>query len=80
MWRLVGKKDLHLLNSVVNEEVAGHQFIEVQKRQNPKTGRKGEMMGYHRYSFRLTDAETDVVVWEDDYEFKKTGRRGTAYR
>ena len=45
-----------------------------------KTGRGGKMQGYHRYSFRLTDAETDVVVWEDDYEFKKYGRRGTAYR
>jgi len=45
-----------------------------------KVGRKGKMLGYHRYSFRLIDAEMDVVVWEDDYEFKKTGRRGTAYR
>jgi PBP1b-binding outer membrane lipoprotein LpoB len=43
------------------------------------SGRKG-MMGYHRYSFRLTDAETTQVVWEDDYEFKKHGRRGTAYQ
>jgi PBP1b-binding outer membrane lipoprotein LpoB len=45
-----------------------------------KAGRKGKMQGYHRYSFRLTDAETDIVVWEDDYEFKKYGRKGTAYR
>jgi len=45
-----------------------------------KADEKGRMLGYHRYAFRLTDAETDVVVWEKDYEFKKVGRRGTAYR
>ena len=45
-----------------------------------KADEKGRMLGYHRYSFRLTDAETDVVTWEKDYEFKKYGRRGTAYR
>ncbi|MBU0616486.1 MAG: penicillin-binding protein activator LpoB [Planctomycetes bacterium] len=45
-----------------------------------KSGQGGKMQGYHRYSFRLTDAETSIVVWEDDYEFKKYGRRGTAYR
>lgn len=45
-----------------------------------KAGADGKMLGYHRYSFRLTDAETDVVAWEKDYEFKKHGRRGMAYR
>jgi hypothetical protein len=45
-----------------------------------KTGPRGKMQGYHRYSFRLTDSETSVIVWEKDYEFKKYGRRGTAYR
>ncbi len=45
-----------------------------------KADSTGRMVGYHRYSFRLTDAETDIVVWEDDYEFKKQGRRGMAYR
>lgn len=45
-----------------------------------KAGGGGKSMAYHRYSFRLTDAETGVVAWEKDYEFKKQGRRGTAYR
>jgi len=45
-----------------------------------KTGSDGTVLGYHRYSFRLTDTETSVVAWEDDYEFKKHGRRGTVYR
>ena len=29
---------------------------------------------YTRYAFRLVDAETEVVVWEDSYETKKTGK------
>lgn len=45
-----------------------------------KAGSRGKMQAYHRYSFRLTDAETDVVVWENDYEFKKYGRKGMPYR
>jgi len=45
-----------------------------------KADGKGTMQGYHRYSFRLTDAQRDTVVWEKDYEFKKQGRRGMAYR
>ncbi|NIA15460.1 MAG: hypothetical protein GWP08_15460 [Nitrospiraceae bacterium] len=45
-----------------------------------KASSGGKMLGYHRYSFRLTDAETNTIVWENDYEFKKYGRRGMAYR
>lgn len=45
-----------------------------------KPGRAGKILASHRYSFRLTDAETSQVVWEKDYEFKKLGQRGTAYR
>lgn len=32
---------------------------------------------YTRYSFRLTDAESSDIIWEDAYEVKKLGRRGT---
>lgn len=35
---------------------------------------------YYRYSFQLTEAETSAIVWEDDYEFKKVGERGTSHR
>lgn len=45
-----------------------------------KPGANGQILASHRYSFRLTDAETSQVVWEKDYEFKKLGQRGTAYR
>ena len=31
---------------------------------------------YTRYSFRLTDAESSDIIWEDVYEVKKLGRRG----
>ena len=30
---------------------------------------------YMRFSFRLVDAETSELVWEDEYEFKKVGGR-----
>jgi len=39
-----------------------------------------QMSAYHRYSFRLTDAETGVILWEDEYEFKKYGRPGIGYQ
>ncbi len=31
---------------------------------------------YTRYSFRLTDAESTDILWEDDYEVKKVGEAG----
>ena len=34
---------------------------------------------YHRYSFRLTNAETKEVIWEDEYEVKKAGKRAIIY-
>lgn len=45
-----------------------------------KAGKSGKMVASHRYSFRLTDAEDSKIVWEDSYDFKKVGQRGTAYR
>ena len=35
---------------------------------------------YYRYSFRLTNAETSGIVWEDDYEFKKAAKEGFSRR
>ncbi|MCK5269435.1 MAG: hypothetical protein KAJ46_01570 [Sedimentisphaerales bacterium] len=35
---------------------------------------------YYRFSFQLTNAENSAIVWEDDYEFKKAAKSGTAYR
>jgi len=35
---------------------------------------------YWRLSFRLTDAATSVIVWEDDYEIKKSSTVGDVYR
>lgn len=32
---------------------------------------------YTRFAFRLTDAESGLIVWENDYEIKKAGRAGT---
>lgn len=35
--------------------------------------------GYYRLSFRLTDAVTQVIVWEKEYELKKVSKRGSIY-
>ena len=43
-----------------------------------RDGRMREV--YYRYSFTLTDSETSAIVWERDYEFKKAGNVGTAFR
>lgn len=31
---------------------------------------------YTRYSFRITDAESSEIIWEDEYEVKKTEHQG----
>lgn len=36
--------------------------------------------GYYRLSFRLTDAATSAIVWEDEYEIKKASTIGGVYR
>ena len=35
---------------------------------------------YWRFSFRLTDAATSAIVWENDYEIKKHSTAGMMYR
>ena len=34
---------------------------------------------YMRYSFRLTDATNSAIVWEDDYEIKRSRQTGVVY-
>jgi len=36
--------------------------------------------GYRRYSFRLTEAGSSAIAWEDDYEIKKHSTVGAMYR
>ena len=36
----------------------------------------GKRSTYTRYAFRLTNAETGDIYWEDDYEVKKVGSAG----
>ncbi len=40
----------------------------------------GGMTTYYRFSFRLTNAGTSAIPWEDEYEFKKASKRGDVYR
>jgi PBP1b-binding outer membrane lipoprotein LpoB len=69
------------VTSPKREDLAGvDYFLTGYAYSQRKVDEKGVMQAYHRYSFRLTDAETTIVIWEKDYEFKKEGRRGSAYR
>lgn len=36
----------------------------------------GKRSTYTRYAFRLTDAESTAILWEDEYEVKKVGKAG----
>ncbi|MFH1262841.1 MAG: hypothetical protein V1495_05295 [Pseudomonadota bacterium] len=36
----------------------------------------GKRSTYTRYAFRLTDAESSDILWEDEYEVKKVGSAG----
>ena len=40
----------------------------------------GGMSSYYRLSFRLTDAATSAIVWEDEYELKKASTVAPVYR
>lgn len=35
---------------------------------------------YIQATFRLTDAETSAIVWQDQYDWKKVGEAGVIYR
>lgn len=41
---------------------------------------RGKKDVYYRFSFRLTDAESGDIIWEDEYEFKKAGSFGLMYQ
>ena len=38
------------------------------------------MTTYYRLSFRLTDAASSAIAWEDEYEIKKASTVGSVYR
>lgn len=42
-----------------------------------QAARGRERTTYLRFSFRLTDADSSAIVWEDDYELKKHSVAGT---
>jgi PBP1b-binding outer membrane lipoprotein LpoB len=43
-------------------------------------GAGGSKSTYWRFSFRLTDAATSAIVWENEYEIKKVSTKGIMYR
>lgn len=62
------------------KELPGADFFLVGYAFSQRKADGKQMSAYHRYSFRLVDAEDEVILWEDDYEFKKYGRPGISYQ
>ncbi len=68
------------LTSRERQDLPGADFFLVGYAFSQRKADGKQMVAYHRYSFRLLNAETGVIVWENDYEFKKYGRPGTSYQ
>ena len=69
------------ITSSSQQDLAGADFFLTGRAfSEERRSRKGVREVYYRFSFRLTDAESSSIVWEDDYEFKKAAQVGTAYR
>lgn len=62
------------------KDLAGVDFFLTGRATERTQSTHGEREVYYRFSFRLTEAESGAIVWENDYEMKKYGKRGTAYR
>lgn len=61
-------------------EFAGADYFLTGKLDGMTTKTSAGMSDYVLYSFRLTDARTSRIVWEDTAEIKKQGLEDAAYR
>ena len=59
---------------------SGADFFLTGRVENMRAIAGGGESGYYRLSFRLTDAASGIIVWEDDYEIKKVSTRADVYR
>ncbi len=86
----VAEMDAHVREGD-QQEVDGRPATEQQGLQGMDyllTGREDEWresagavtQSLQRYSFKLTDVQTNVIVWEDFYEHTTTHPRGSAYQ
>jgi penicillin-binding protein activator len=65
------------LSSSGNKMRGGADFFLTGKLSSLDKQAGGKRSTYTRYAFRLTDAESTAIVWEDDYEVKKVGSAAT---
>lgn len=68
------------LTSRTREDLPGADYFLIGRAFSMRKADGKQMSAYHRYSFRLTDAEEGIILWEDEYEFKKYGQPGIGYR
>ena len=58
----------------------GADFILTGQIRSLSKARGGMRSDYIVYAFQLIDAESSLIVWEDSYNHKKEGKKGTLYR
>lgn len=65
----LGKPEMQQLGQILGIDyfLTGRAFSQANRKE-------GEREVYYRLSFRLVDALTSEIVWEDDYEVKKYGK------
>ncbi|NQT19329.1 MAG: hypothetical protein HQ592_06465 [Planctomycetes bacterium] len=68
------------LDSRERKNLPGADFFLIGRAYTQRKADGKQMVAYHRYAFRLTNAETGIIVWENDYESKKYGVPGIGYQ
>lgn len=71
-----GMKQSGTYSGQTNAQVAGADYFLTGKLSSIDKVSGKKRSTYTRYAFRLTDANTSIIIWEDDYEVKKVGSAG----
>ncbi len=66
-----GLKREGVVGSAKQKNLLGVDYFLTGQIDSIDTRGRGRRSTYMRYSFRLTDAESGVIVWQDQYEVKK---------
>ncbi len=73
-------KDMGELTSSRNTQFLGADYFLTGVISSINSAGGSEKTIFRRYSFRLTDAHTSAIIWEDEYETQIYHKRGSIYR
>jgi penicillin-binding protein activator len=71
-----GAKRAGMIGSSGSKILSGADYFLTGKLSSIDKQSGGKRSTYTRYAFRLTDAESSDILWEDEYEVKKVGSAG----